>query len=363
MNDYFNNGQIRLIHGDARECLKGLSDASAHTVITSPPYYQLRDYKADGQIGLEGNLADYIQALVGVFREVRRVLRDDGTVWLNLGDSYSHDKNLYGVPWRVAFALQDDGWILRQDIIWNKTTCMPESVTDRCTKSHEYIFLLVKQPRYYFDHDAIRIPVVNGWGGRDRSNYKYRVNDIGQQPQSDLCGEYTSANKRSVWSVAPAGFKGAHFATFPIALIEPCILAGSSAFGCCAACGAPYRRIIEKGAPNPEWQKACGGDANGEYNGDAVKDYATNGVQDASATKKAILKGLRDRKTVGWSPTCNCGADIVPCTVLDPFSGAGTTGVAAIQNARSYIGIDLNAEYLELSRRRMIDTQPALSIA
>ena len=221
------------MYGDCRETLKELPEQSINTCITSPPYWGLRNYQEEEQLGLEDTPEEFVENLVKVFREVKRVLRDDGTVWLNLGDSYYNyrpgkgqslikqtvsntnqdlpqevarrankiyglkEKDLVGIPWRVAFALQADGWYLRQDIIWNKPNPMPESVQDRCTKAHEYIFLLSKNPKYYFDNEAIK---------EDAESEK--------------------KNKRSVWTVTTKPFKGAHFAVFPPDLIEPCILAG-----------------------------------------------------------------------------------------------------------------------------------------
>jgi len=222
-------------HGDVRDVLPTLDAKSVQCVITSPPYWGLRDYGVKGQIGLEPTPDDYVQTMVKVFREVTRVLRDDGTLWLNMGDSYASSpagnfggdmpapadggryrankpkmdygasglkpKDLVGIPWRVAFALQADGWYLRSDIIWHKPNPMPESVTDRPTKSHEYLFLLTKSPRYYYDTDAVREPSVEQAAGR---------------------------NLRSVWTINPQPFSEAHFATFPTALVEPCIKAGST---------------------------------------------------------------------------------------------------------------------------------------
>ena len=232
--------ECNIMLGDALEQLKTLPDGSVHCCVTSPPYYGLRDYGVAGQIGLEETPEAYVAKLVDVFREVRRVLRDDGTLWVNLGDSYAAgggtgkpgpnatvgntlsgcqyraltpvglaSKNLLGIPWRVAFALQADGWILRQDIIWHKPNPMPESVKDRCTKAHEYLFLLAKKPRYWFDANAIREP----------------------QKESSLKRLLPGANRRSVWSICPRPYKGAHFAVFPPALVEPCIKAGCPAGG------------------------------------------------------------------------------------------------------------------------------------
>ena len=246
--------------GDCLESLRAMPDQLAHCCVTSPPYFGLRDYGVDGQIGLEDTPQAFVARLVEVFREVRRVLRDDGTLWLNLGDSYANDgkwggstggkataalhgktgigrrklhtglkpKELIGVPWRVAFALQADGWYLRQDIIWHKPNPMPESVRDRCTKAHEYIFMLSKGPRYYFDADAMKEEAV----GRPSGN-KLRKSRPTQQAlqRGDQCGSVPweggeTRNRRSVWTVSTKPYKEAHFATYPPDLIEPCILAG-----------------------------------------------------------------------------------------------------------------------------------------
>lgn len=291
----------QLLVGDCRDTLTNLEDQSVHCCVTSPPYFGLRDYGNDGQIGLEGTPGEYIDALVSAFREVWRVLRDDGTVWLNLGDSYvtrphgsigastldgtrnsqaeyrrSHarrsksvpeglkHKDLIGIPWRVAFALQEDGWYLRQDIIWAKPNPMPESVRDRCTKAHEYLFLLSKGPNYYYDHEAVKEPAASSWSpdnqktpdgwdtgpgshgsyhknGREKGKYSTRYSfarisktsngDHGQKPQHRPDREAISydaprRNRRSVWTIPTKPYKGAHFATFPPDLVEPCVLGG-----------------------------------------------------------------------------------------------------------------------------------------
>ena len=224
--------------GDCIQGMSSLPDKSVNTCITSPPYYGLRDYGCDGQIGLEETPESYVQKMVDVFREVKRVLRDDGTLWLNIGDSYNGSggnhkkpKDLIGIPWMLAFALRTDGWYLRQDIIWHKPNPMPESVRDRCTKAHEYIFLLSKSPKYYFDSEAIKIPVKQEWGTRDRTNGKYHNDGTGLRPHSGLEKSYTKANKRSVWTVTTKPFKDAHFATYPESLIVPCVLAGCAEGG------------------------------------------------------------------------------------------------------------------------------------
>lgn len=244
--------------GDCREGMRQMPENSVQTCVTSPPYFGLRDYGHAGQIGLEQTPNEYVQQLVEVFREVRRALRDDGTLWLNLGDSYAGNgaaygeskstlqgakqshrmgvarqakkglpaKNLIGIPWRVAFALQADGWILRQDIIWHKPNPMPESVTDRCTKAHEYIFLFSKQQKYYYDAEAIKEPAQPDAVVRDRDTTKLN-NTPGRTRMNGLTvNDYETRNKRSVWTVATKPYTEAHFATFPDELITPCILAG-----------------------------------------------------------------------------------------------------------------------------------------
>jgi DNA modification methylase len=235
------SADARILVGDVRESLRGLPDGSVRTVVTSPPYWGLRDYGHDGQIGLEQTPEEYVREMVGVFREVRRVLADDGTLWLNLGDSYGSGKQLVGIPWRVAFALQADGWLLRQDIIWHKPNPMPESVTDRCTKAHEYVFLLTKQPRYYYDADAVSEPIsvanrlhydkYAALPSRGQTKQYADRNDAGNS--GTQCGfskpGLTHRNRRSVWTVTTKPFKGAHFAVMPEALVEPCVLAGSAA--------------------------------------------------------------------------------------------------------------------------------------
>lgn len=310
----------KIFHGDSLKVLKTLEDGSVQTCVTSPPYFGLRDYGMEGQIGLEETPEAYVTKMVELFREVRRVLKEDGTLWLNIGDSYASGKgtcynpgggttslgkvrkqagahplnrgnkttlalsglkpkDLIGIPWRVAFALQADGWYLRQDIIWAKPNPMPESVTDRCTKAHEYIFLLSKSSIYYFDNEAIKEPTVT----RDeiiRDRDTTRLNNTpGRTKMGGLVNNnYETRNKRSVWTVTTKPYKGAHFATFPTALIEPCILAGTPKDG----------------------------------------------------------------------------------IVLDPFFGSGTTGAVANALGRQYIGIELNPEYIKLAEKRLSEVQLSL---
>lgn len=355
---------LKVIQGDCRTALRELPDKSVHCCVTSPPYFGLRRYLPEGhpmaarEIGQEATPADYVKTMVLVGREVWRVLRDDGTFWLNLGDCYarnggtgtcgpnalvgntvSGEKELLGIPWRVAFALQDDGWYLRQDIVWAKPAPMPESVTDRCTRSHEFMFMLTKAPRYYYDCDAIRTDHKEASlerfpdGGEDTDNTKFDK----ANPQSKRLGNLRNgsnplhaagANRRDVWVVASAPLKESHFAPFPPKLVEPCILAGTSARGCCPGCGAPWKRIVEK-----------------------------TSIPDTTA------KGSRfDIGKTGWTPTCGCGrADTVPCTVLDPFGGSGTTGKVALELGRSAILCELNPAYLPLIQQRT-DVTPGLPL-
>ena len=224
--------------GDCRKTMSrwATEGVKAQMCVTSPPYFGLRDYGHEGQLGLEQTPEQYVAAMVEVFRAVRDVLADDGTLWLNIGDSYGKGKQLLMIPARLAIALQTDGWVLRQDIIWHKPNPMPESVRDRCTKAHEYIFLLSKSERYFFDSEAMKEPAVGGATGAaasfKRSGSKREQTIPGQgygthRPERDDVAYNETRNRRSVWTVATRPYKGAHFATFPPALIEPCILAGS----------------------------------------------------------------------------------------------------------------------------------------
>jgi len=320
---------FRIIQGDCLEVMRTMDAESVDCVVTSPPYWGLRNYGVDGQLGLEKTPEEYVAKMVGVFAEVRRVLKKTGTCWINLGDSYASapagnfgpdmpapadggryrenkpkmdwkvaglkPKDLCGIPWRVAFALQADGWWLRQDIIWAKPNPMPESVTDRCTKSHEYLFLLTKSARYYFDAKAIAEPMTYyGVTGMDESGYKdagnfngkHKMRPVYGAPAGNIPGGKNQTgrlnggkdvecsgmrNKRSVWTIPTQAFAEAHFATFPEALVSPCVLAG-------------------------------------------------------------------------------CPADGI---VLDPFNGAGTTGIVALKHGRSYIGIELNPAYVAMAEKRI----------
>ena len=395
----FDNSIVSLHQSDARTL--HLPDESVDCVVTSPPYWGLRDYgigewlggdegcdhtgpphrtqsgfnerwygkqfkedkqgglnepykdicgkcgakRIDDGIGLEATPEQYCIHMVAVFREVWRVLKPTGTVWMNLGDVYAQSgasggsslvgprkqrqtdrtaqlkiggtmgfglkpKNLMGMPWRVAFALQADGWYLRSDIIWSKPNPMPESVTDRPTKAHEYVFLLTKSPRYYYDADAIR----------------------------------ETHNKRTVWEIPTQPYPEAHFATYPEKLVEPCILAGTSEKGVCAECGKPWERITDKKRTFESGSGRSG-----------VLPHGKNGynLQGGGETVDIRRGPVVKHTTIGWQPTCDCDSDTVPTTVFDPFAGSGTTLVVAQKLGRKGVGVDLNAEYLKLAQKRL----------
>ena len=390
-----------------------LADESVQCCVTSPPYWGLRDYQLEptiwpdgwrGCLGLEPTPSAYIEHMVAIFREVRRVLRGDGVCWLNLGDSYAGSgavsqqqtdadirhatvgnalkkcqrrvgsvpnhkpKDLVGIPWRVAFALQADGWWLRSDIIWHKPNPMPESVTDRPTKAHEYIFLLTKSARYFYDAEAVKESSVypnDNRKARAKATQKRMPTDAvaGIRPSS---ATYPTRNRRTVWTVATRPYKGAHFATYPPDLIEPCILAGTSAKGACPACGAPWERVVER-----KGGKSIAGPKSTEKRERGLAT-AFSGYDDGSIAPTFT--------TTGWRPTCSClpaiddPGEVVdgdqesawaptprPCIVLDPFGGSGTTGEVCIKHGREFVLLDLNGEYLgDLATERLSEVQPVL---
>jgi DNA modification methylase len=354
-----------------------------------------------GHLGLEPTPDLFVAHLVIIFREVRRVLRDDGVLWLNLGDSYNNrsvarpsshqgglgfdndsistswsdhtksgltrgslttgglkEKDMVGIPWMVAFALRADGWYLRSDIIWSKPSCMPSSVRDRPTKNHEYVFLLTKSPRYFYDHNAIREPLAGerhapGNKGRKGVLMQERWNQgVSTDPSADpdrVWGNAGGRSKRTVWTINPKPYKGAHFATWPEALVEPMVKAGSSAYGCCSECRAPYVRRVERTVP----VDAGRSDESQYMKG---KDGIIGRAHDAHRLLGQAYQNQLDAnplKTVGWDATCECDADVVPCTVLDPFSGSATTGAVAMRLGRNYIGCDLQGDYIDLAEARL----------
>lgn len=509
---------VRILVGDCRGALRAMPDRSVHCVITSPPYWGLRDYQIEpsvwggnpacehawgdvvvdrslatkgnvgstlngpaaqtlnarfekrsascskcgawrGAFGLEPDYRMYVEHSVEIFREVRRVLRDDGTLWLNLGDSYAtgagkvgdhpgggvqganfaringagkqsaaagagamtqqnrmpqaglKPKDLCGIPWRVAFALQADGWWLRQDIVWAKPNPMPESISDRCTKSHEYLFLLSKSERYFYDKDAISEPITYTGNGMDETGFKSAADFDGKNSDGGVRGHRKTAwktpdgwdtskgggghgsfhregreaghtgyvpkprksgntkrktaaergcptgggknqassvpwegmtrNKRSVWTVATSPFPEAHFATFPPALIEPCVKAGTSEHGCCARCGAPWKRNTEV-----------------EYDTDGRTTNGPRSLERRHEKPGFEVRAIKTSQTTGWEPTCDCapqtkGGKLTRAVVLDPFGGAGTTALVTDRLGRDAILVELNPEYAAMAERRI----------
>jgi len=379
--------RAEIITGDVLEVLKTLASDSVHCVVTSPPYWGLRDYGVEGQLGLEKTPEEYIEKMVEIFREVRRVLRKDGTLFLNLGDSYWGGKSAwateieqkkkrdgnanlpqkgYGnlkpkdlcmIPARVAIALQADGWWLRSDIIWHKPNPMPSSVEDRPTTCHEYLFLLTKSAKYYYDAEAVREPhQADTIARKDNAGRKKQPKKGADKFTYQMDKVYLNPvgrNKRSVWTIATQPFSDAHFATFPEKLVEPCILAGSSEVGSCPECGMPWERIVEKtgGTTGKSWHDHSD-DLGGGLSQSSRTDIPTEGYS---------------RKTIGWECNCNCGTsreDAVPCVVMDPFCGSGTTGVVALKHRRHFIGIELNPEYVQMAEKRMAPyiNQPELAL-
>jgi DNA modification methylase len=378
-----------IIYGDALKVLKTLPSEHVQTCITSPPYWQQRDYGVEDQYGLEPSIQEHIDKLVEVFREVKRVLRNDGTLWVNYSDSYATNsiaknkvqgnpefnknrpsrektllpakhipanlkpKNLIGLPWRLAFALQADGWYLRSDIIWAKKNCMPESATDRPTKSHEYIFLLSKRPRYFYDNDAIRENYAENAQERLDSGVNIITADIDisggaklgkayNRPKTYLELNPLGRNKWSVWNVATEAFSGAHYATFPRKLIEPCVLAGTSPQAC-EHCLAPWKRIV----------KTSGGTIGQAWH-DHKNDMEDGNLMDTDKLKKS-KDGSYKRETISWQPTCKCenNTGIGRCIVFDPFIGSGTTAEIAMKAGRDYLGIELDRRNEKFIRQRL----------
>jgi DNA modification methylase len=407
----------RILVGDALEQLRTLPDECVQCVVTSPPYWGLRDYGVAGQIGLETSPAEYIGRMVEVFREVRRVLRDDGTIWVNMGDCYAtgagavgdcpgggeqgerwkergpcrkqvpdrknpnagvptyqpnrmpieglKPKDLVGMPWRLAFALQADGWYLRSDNIWHKPNPMPESVTDRPTKAHEYVFLLSKSERYFYDAEAIKEPQEEGERttrlrqmARGLTSKPYTIaRDVlqTQPPQGktgaarNLEARYRLAllgtrNRRTVWTITTKPFPEAHFATFPEEIPAICIGAGTSERGACSHCGAPLSRVLEVSKGRPE---------RGTGKGNPGIDEAAQRTKRLNGQELADWKAENPNRTVGWVPTCKHSAGVGRCVVLDPFMGAGTTALVALKAGRDFIGVELNPEYAQLARERI----------
>jgi DNA modification methylase len=392
---------ITIHQGDAREVLKRLPDNSVHCIVTSPPYFALRSYlpanhlQKELEIGAELTIEKYVENLVKTFCEARRVLHPSGVCFLNIADSFNAGRNgghpggkaqwkpeddkyplrsganvpglkpkdLMLVPFHLAIALQRDGWWVRQCNIWSKPNCMPDSTNDRTTTSHEFVFQLTKRANYFYDAFAIAEDAVSdhpsGNGFKRDARLSYRDENGARGNDQQWNGVGGKRNCRSVWTipVQPSGIK--HFATMAPELAERCVKAGSSEAGCCPHCLSPWERIIEKGQPNREWQRACGGDANGGYNGQSTKGHDAVGVQNASDVKRRILEGMRQKRTAGWRPTCKCPEHSpIACTILDPFCGAATTLLVADRLGRRAIGIDLHPEYAQMGAERVRNDAP-----
>ncbi len=386
---------IQILEGDCRAVLATLPANSVHCCITSPPYWGLRDYGVDGMIGLEESFQDWLTAMVETFREVRRVLRDDGTLFLNLGDAYAGSpngrsadetkalgidnrtfrdrpvntagagfkpKDLMMQPVRVAIALQADGWYLRAMMPWLKRNPMPDSATDRPGVSTEYVFMLAKSKRYFWDGEAVkrtgaepdrqrndRIGGANGHlvrhseGGMmgQSATRNFRAGDLFYSSLSEPYGLITDSEGNPLaLDVNTAGFSDAHFATFPLRLIEPLVKAGTSEKGVCAECGAPWVREVE--AEIRHTQKT--------HNSTDVLGFN----QAANRARDGHVAGQMQSKTVGWSPSCQCNAPTAPATVLDCFGGAGTTALVADRLGRNATLIELNPDYAQMARERLI---------
>lgn len=414
-------------HGHVLDVLRGMESESVHCVVTSPPYWGLRDYGCEGQIGLEPTPQAYLDVMVELMREVRRVLRSDGTLWLNLGDSYAGSWGNYGgqnrgngtqreitsgssapsiaydgleqwrppttnppglkpkdlcmIPARVALALQADGWWLRSDIVWAKPAPMPESVTDRPTRSHEQIYLLTKADRYFYDQNAVRQPLkqssidrlsqdVENQNGSTRANggaksngnikaavfggrIKSQINDqtrlaSGNEWRQDV---EQGANLRDVWTINTEGFRDAHFAVFPTEIPRRCILAGTSEKGVCAECGAAWMRVLKKESYDKEGWGAATKDHHGAIMGSQSMIRDGNGRAGSVAVT-----------TLDWQPSCKHEGDPIPATVVDPFCGSGTTGLVALRHGRNFVGIELNPEYVEMATRRIEQDAPLFNV-
>ena len=418
--------------GDCRDKLKELPNNFFHTVITSPPYWGLRDYgtgkwiggdpncshiagksrndadrefgtketltvqyrdvckdcgavRQDNQIGMESSPEEYVRKIVRTFQEIKRVLRDDGTLWLNLGDSYSSGgrtsttnqsvrgdkdygvtrppvsgsikpKDLVGIPWRVALALQEDGWYLRQDIIWHKPNPMPESVKDRCTKAHEYIFLLSKSEQYYYDSEAIKEDcsednvkdflnrkITNNKGKNVEGSYDEVRPDLTRDRKDYMPTDF-KRNKRSVWTVPVKPYNEAHFAVFPTSLIEPAILAGCPP-KICSECGTPYEReMVTIEVPERE-----------------TRDNMVGVIPKRDKTSRMNSKDMKSlvQEDRGFTKNCSCsGSQTSAGRVLDPFGGSGTTALVADRHGRDATIIELNQKYVDIAENRLGSDAP-----
>lgn len=365
-----------ILQGDVREKLAALPEKHFHCCVTSPPFWQLRDYKVDGQIGLEPTPQEYVAKMVDVCRSIHLHLRDDGVFFLNIGDTYSarghagggnasphqftgergwrscppgwKKKELIPISWLLGLALQADGWYLRQACIWSKPNCLGQPHRDRFVTSHEYVLILTKKPHYYFDYVAVMEQGASK--GRDPGARKPRegVDVKGGNQGRGQVPNALNRRGRSVWTIPVYSSRLKHYAGFPPRLAERCILAGTSEKGCCPECGKPWVRLTEKRrvATRPAHESKVYVDPEGspyeKHNGSIV------GNRDPE-------RHITEVVTTGWEPGCKCGHDPVPCRVLDPFSGAGTTCMVAERLGRDSVGIDLKPEYVEMANKRIAE--------
>ena len=388
INDHVSNQPVMSVYnGQVLDGLSRLASNSVHVAFTSPPYWKVRDYGVEGQLGQEPTLVEHVDNLVAVFRELRRVLHPCGVLWVNYGDVLAQngkpisdkeqeaniirskergyattvfggrkqwqrasgtargsglaEKQLLLIPERLALAMQKDGWDqnrgkkgwwLRSQTVWQKGNANSESIKDRPSRDHEMIYMFSKSSRYFYDVYAVRnnMRVVDGW--------------------------IYGSQLRTTWKVATSAAKSGHPAVFPPELPRRGILLGSSCLGCCPECLCPVHPVYESGPADLEWQKRCGGDENGEYHGLARRDYSKTLSQDPSEVKRRKLKSMKPHKLVGGRPSCKCLtrlAQAVPCRVLDPFSGEGTTGDMALANGRFYTGLELNQKDVEFQLRNL----------
>jgi DNA modification methylase len=375
----------QIIHGNTLSVLNTLPNESIDCVITSPPYWGLRDYGIEGQLGLEPTFKEYIEHLQTIFDEVYRVLKKTGTCWVNLGDSYAGsgkgyggnnhgklgkhaneflpapidteipNKSLCNIPHRFAISMTDNGWIQRNTIIWHKPSCMPSSAKDRFTVDFEYVFLFSKNKKYYFEQqfealseaslERMKYPVNQVTSGAIYPNESRDTPYINKNGNSGMHYNPNGRNKRTVWRINPQPFKDAHFAVFPEKLVEPMIKAGCPP-SICDMCNKPYL---------PEYETKEG-DVVETYTGEATKDYKSAMAQNPSDTKRRVIDSMRTKKThIGYKPQCDCNAPTHAGIVLDPFVGSGTTCLVARKLQRHYIGIDLNEDYVTMARKRLVE--------
>lgn len=390
LEPYYTNGVSTLYKGDVNEVTGRLPRASAHCIVTSPPYWGLRDYHGlQGQIGLEDTVQEYLEKVVTSLRSARRLLRRDGVCWVVIGDTYSggtHDKKSFRadraevnvirkrnplgqkqaclVPERLAIALQEDGWVVRLPGVWHKKNCRPESARDRPTRDHETILMLTRSKSYWYDREGFKEDILSGPSdvrkmreGKDRINTKYRDMDdkmMASEWRSKISrkravGSPDGRNARSVWSISATQLAHEHYAAFPRELVRRCVLLSTSEQGCCSRCGKQYRRLVE---PSEEYSR---------HLGKSLIRHTNELTHGTSNHFPGVWTRAAEYITVGWRPGCSCQAPAIPSLVLDPFVGSGTTCVESQALGRRSLGIDLSRPYLDIAVSRLQEvSQPML---